>query len=154
MNLRIVDSRNFVTGLLYAVFGAGVAIASLDYRLGTPRNMGAGFFPFAIALTLVGVGLLLIVGAVRRDAPRTDLGEWPLRPVFMVCLAVVLFGLLLRPAGLLIAVPVLIGVCALATGSYTWGKYLKTVAVLLPLNWAIFVWMLNLPISLLPSFLN
>lgn len=154
MGLRVTDSRNFAAGLLYIVFGAGVAYGALGLQIGSPRNMGAGFFPFAVAVALVITGIVVLLGAIHRNAPETGLGSWNLRPILIVCAAVVAFGALLKPAGILIAVPVLIAITTFATKERSIRQYLISVAVLLPLTWALFIAMLGLPIPVLPPFLS
>lgn len=154
MALKITDTRNFAAGLLYIVFGAGVAIGSLGLDLGVPRDMGPGFFPFAIASALVVTGLVVAASAIHRNAPVTGLGEWNLRPILVVCFAVVVFGILLKPAGVAISVPVLIAITTFATPTRSLRQYLLSVAILLPLAWLLFIAMLGLPIPVLPAFLS
>src|SRR3546814_4259840 len=59
VSMIIHDKKNFVAGALYVSFGALVAIGSASYDLGTAQRMGPGYFPLALGLLLMGVGLLV-----------------------------------------------------------------------------------------------
>src|SRR3546814_8507158 len=80
----IHDKKNFVAGALYVSFGALVAIGSASYDLGTAQRMGPGYFPLALGLLLMGVGLLVAASALGAAGPRTELGHWPMGTVAVV----------------------------------------------------------------------
>lgn len=154
MGLRISDSRNFAAGLLYIVFGGGVAIGAMGLNIGTPLNMGAGFFPLFVALALVITGIVVALGAIHRDAPVTGLGRWEVGPIIIVAIAVVVFGTILKSAGLLVSVPVLVGITILASPERSLKVFLISAAALTPLAWLLFIVLLGLPISVFPPFLS
>ena len=150
----VANQKNFVTGLLYIVFGVAVAIASAGYEIGTPYNMGPGFFPFGVGITLAIVGTCVFVTAILPTATPSPIGAWPLKKLAIVVASVVLFGLLLEPLGLLVAVPVLLGVSALAHPEFSLRTVLILVVFLVPFTWVVFVLMLGLQFPLLPYFLT
>src|SRR3546814_19925453 len=125
----IHDKKNFVAGALYVSFGALVAIGSASYDLGTAQRMGPGYFPLALGLLLMGVGLLVAASALGAAGPRTELGHWPMGTVAVVLLSVVLFGLLLRPPGLLLAATVLILASARAHSARHWPTSIISAAI-------------------------
>lgn len=147
----IHDKKNFFAGALYIVFGALVAIGAAQYDLGTAQRMGPGYFPLALGLLLTGIGLLVAGSALRAAGPRTLLGNWSLGTVSVVLLSVVLFGLLLKPLGLLFAAPILILASARAHPGWNWRASVISAAVLVPATAIIFVGLLGLRIPLLPS---
>jgi hypothetical protein len=149
----VANQKNFVTGLLYIVFGMAVAIVAAGYEIGTAYNMGPGFFPFGVGIALAIIGVCVLVAAVLPSATPSALGAWPLKSLAIVLVSVVLFGLLLEPLGLLIAVPVLLGVSSLAHPEFSWRALLLLIVLLVPFTWVIFVLLLGLQFPLLPYFL-
>jgi Tripartite tricarboxylate transporter TctB family len=150
---KVADQKNFVTGLFYIAFGTAVAVGASRYQIGTADRMGPGYFPIGVGLALALTGLFVIASALSPGALRTQLGSWPLKNLAIVLGAVVLFGLLIEPMGLIIALPVLVGVSALAHPDFSWRMVLLSIIILLPLTWAIFVALLGLQFPFLPSFL-
>jgi hypothetical protein len=148
-----VNQKNVVTGLLYIVFGGAAAIMSFGYEIGTPYNMGPGFFPFGVAIILGIMGLCVLVPAVLSSATPSPIGSWPLKTLAIVLGSVVLFGLLLEPLGLLVAASVLLAVSAFAHPEFSWRAVLLLVVLLVPFTWVVFVFLLGLQFPLLPSFL-
>jgi hypothetical protein len=51
--------KDTVGALILMVLGAFVAVAGWHYRLGTLRNMGAGYAPFALGAALLAAGALI-----------------------------------------------------------------------------------------------
>lgn len=150
--MKIVDQKNFFTGLFYLLFGIGVAYVASTYRLGTSTRMGPGFFPLVVAIGLAITGLVLLIASVRGHAESTKFEGFSFRTVFAVLAAVVLFGLLIEPTGLVVTVPVLLVGAALAHPPISWRNIAISIAVLLPMTWVIFVALLGLQLRLLPAF--
>ena len=150
--MKVTDQKNFTAGSLYIALGGAVAIGSLGFSIGTAERMGPGFFPLGgILLAVTG-----IVPRSRRDRPGRDrvaARELGLKPILIVTAAVIAFGLLLEPGGLMVAVPVLLGVSAFAHPEVSWRTVLASIAILLPMTWLIFVVVLGLQIGLLPPWL-
>jgi hypothetical protein len=151
--VRIADQKNFLTGIVYLAFGAAVAVGSLSYPIGVARQMGPGYFPLAVSLALVLTGFIVLLGSLKNGATQSESRRWALRPVFGVTVAVVAFGLMLKPFGLIAAAVVLLGISSLADAGFSWWRLMASVAALLPITWAVFIKLLGLQISLLPSFL-
>ena len=148
-----MDRKNLASGLFFLVFGAAVAIGATRYPIGTASRMGPGYFPLGVGICLVVVGLVVLVSAFRSGEVST-LGPWPLRGPAIVLAAVVLFGALLEPMGLLVAISALLTVSAIAHPAYSWRLVALSILVLLPLTWAIFILGLGLQLPLLPIFLR
>lgn len=152
--MRIVDTKNFAAGLLFIAFGAATAIMASRYPIGTAARMGPGFFPLGVGLALVVTGLIVSLSALGSAGTSKTFAAWPLKNAAIVLAAVVLFALLIQPAGLIVAVPVLVGFSALAHPQFSWRETLLSIVVLLILTWAIFVVFLGLQFPLLPPALT
>lgn len=142
-------------GLLFLVIARGVpGIPFLPgYAMGTPARMGPAYFPFWLGTVLFALGLVICVGAVRNANPGEGarLEHWYARPLVTVLTSIVLFGVLLKPIGMLLAGIVLIVGASL--GSVTFRlKPVIYLAISLTIFCAlVFVIGLKLPIPLCPD---
>jgi hypothetical protein len=126
---------------------------SWGYEIGTPYRMGPGFFPFGVGVALAITGGLILIPAVLPGATPSAIGSWPLKRLFLVLLSVVLFGVLLERFGLVVAIPVLLGVSFYAHPEFSWRELMLLIAVLLPFTWVVFVLLLRLQFPMWPSFM-
>ena len=148
--MKIVDQKNFLTGVFYCLFGLAFAWGAASYKIGTSTRMGVGFFPLIIAIGLAILGLILLISSLRPSADANRIADWSLKSVFLVLLSVVLFGVLIEPAGLIVTVPVLLICSAYAHPPISIRNIGLSIAVLLPMTWLIFIALLGLQIRLLP----
>jgi len=113
MSLLIKSPKDFWTGVLYLAFGAATLWIAREYPIGTAGRMGPGYFPTALSLLLMGLGVYILArGLTRQGDP---LGGFAWRGALLVVGATVAFGLLLETAGVIIALVVLICGSALAS---------------------------------------
>jgi uncharacterized membrane protein YidH (DUF202 family) len=154
MGLRIRNQRDFAAGLLYIAAGLAFSIGALNYRLGEAARMGPGFFPFWIGVLLVLVGVITAAMAFHRQAVVERVKRPELRPIAWVLGAVVLFGLLLEPLGLVLSLAVLVFVSSMASHEFTWRGTLLNASLLIAFSYATFIWGINLQIDLWPAFLE
>jgi hypothetical protein len=70
--------------------------------MGTARNMGPGYFPRLIAISLIIIGSAVIL-TTARGATKIDLSNWPLRQITLVLLAILIFAGSLQYLGFLAA---------------------------------------------------
>jgi len=151
--MRITHHKNFAAGVMYTLFGVATAAAATQYSMGTAARMGPGYFPFwtGIALALVGGGVMF--GATRVSDAGGALERGRLKSLAFVLGSVIVFGLLLVPAGLVVAVVALVVVSSFASDRFSWRTTLMTAVVLVPMTLLIFVYGLNLSFPVLPAFL-
>ena len=173
--MKIKSERDFWSGLLFIAVGVAFAVGAMEYSMGPPCNdpaaacatslfarfqqlsarPGAGFFPLGLSVVLAALGLVVLFKALTIETPGGDpVGGFAWRPLIIVVVAIVTFGLLLEPAGLLITVPVLVLIVSFAVRE---ARLLPTViiaAALTVFSWAVFVKGLGLTIPVLPQFLS
>ena len=154
MKYRIRNEKDVAAGVLYMLFGAAFSLGALNYRLGDPARMGPGWFPFWIGVLLVVVGLLTAWTGLRPNAAAEKVKRPQLRPLAWVIGAVVLFGLLLQPLGLVLSLLVLVLVSSFASHEFTWKGAVATAIALILFSTAVFIWGINLQIPLWPGFLR
>ncbi|TSE25573.1 tripartite tricarboxylate transporter TctB family protein [Tepidimonas aquatica] len=131
------DVRDVLGGALMVAVGAGAALyAQQHYELGELRNMGPGFFPVALGWLLAGLGALVAVPALLRGGEPIVLAR---RAAAAVLGALMVFGLLLKPAGLVLATVAAVLLASLADARYRWRTRLLTALVIAALAWLIFI---------------
>lgn len=109
--MRVPINQDLLAGLLLTGTGIAFAIGSLDFRLGTPLSMGPGFFPLAVSLLLVVLGVLSLIPAFKGGA---GLPAFDLRQLLVVSTALLVFALMIVPFGLLPSVVAVVLVGAFA----------------------------------------
>ena len=90
------------SGLLVILLGvfAWVSIGSIE--IGRLSDMGPGYLPRVLAVLMLGSGIgMTAIGVVRGGPPLPDLQA---RPLALVCLAVVIFGVSVDKLGMVAAV--------------------------------------------------
>lgn len=112
------NPKDFWTGLIFIAFGIAFLLVARDYPMGSARRMGPSYFPTILSVLLMLIGL----GAtVRSFVTRgTPVGSFALKPLVLVTLGTVVFGLLVRDAGLVAAVVLLVMISAFASIHFTW----------------------------------
>lgn len=141
-------NTDFYSGLLLIV----VAVIALLYirtlTIGTVLDMGPGYFPLGLALILLGMGLVLVVKGV--TATGVPVGDIHLRPLLFVLLSFAAFGLLVERAGLIIAILAQVGLAHFGSRETGWKASLVTAVTLAVTCSVVFVWLLKIPVSVLP----
>lgn len=152
--MRIRHPKDFLAGVMFVFFGAAAMVLSTGLTIGNAAKMGPGYFPFALGgfLALLGGGMLLRSVLWAAGTPA-----WPVlhfKPLALVLSSVVLFGLLLRPLGLIGATLVLVIVSSRASHEFRWKEALLNATVLVLLVLAVFVYLLEFQVPVWPSFLT
>jgi len=146
----IKDPRNFWVGAMFLCVGAAAILIALDYDMGSAGAMGPAYFP-----SLLG-GLLVLVGACGVLRSALVAGEaiepFALRRLALVAGALVVFGLVLRGAGLVPAVMVLVAGSSLASDSFRPGRVALLSLGLALFSYLVFVSGLGLPLQAFGSW--
>lgn len=151
--MRIVNQKDFWAGIMFMIFGAFFSIYGTEYTFGTAAKMGPGYFPTALGVILIGVGVLLCVIAVHPKVTPSKVDRFNFYMVAHVIGGVILFGVLLPTMGLTVALFVMLVVASHASHEFKWKGALVTTAFLILLSFAIFVWGLALQFPIWPKFL-
>jgi hypothetical protein len=147
--MRIRDKRDFVGGLMLVGFGLGALFVGRNYRMGTTFRMGPGYFPVMLASLLVLIGIVVAVMALRSSEVKVS-SKIAWRPLIIVSAAIVLFGLIIKSAGLLVATFAMVLASRLARPGYPWVETIVLSAGLAVLCAAIFYYGLRIQMPLLP----
>jgi len=144
------NPKDLWTGIIYIAFGVAALYIARDYGWGTPRKMGPAFFPGILSILLIVIGIISLVRSFVR--PGTPIGRFTGKGVLMVTGSTVLFGLIVRGAGLLIAMPVLVIVSAYASHKFSWRTSIMMAIVLTVSCILVFLKGLGIPLPILGSW--
>ncbi|TCT05689.1 tripartite tricarboxylate transporter TctB family protein [Aquabacter spiritensis] len=149
MRIKLVRGGvDFWSGLLLvAIAGAALwYIASLD--IGTALDMGPGYFPLLIALILAGMGAVLLVrGLVVVGPPVAPMNA---RAAILILASFLAFALLLDRLGLVVAILAQTLIASFASRESVLWQSLVFGAALAAASTVLFVWLLGIPVDVLP----
>jgi hypothetical protein len=155
VGLKIKSEKDFWSGLMFIAIGVGFAWGASNYSFGSAARPGPAYFPFGLGVILAVLGLFVLFKGLTLDVPGGDkIGGWPFKPWIVILGAVVIFGLALPRLGMIITLPLLIGIASLASGEFRWKEVLINVVVLTLGCWLVFIKGLGLTIPVWPSFLT
>jgi hypothetical protein len=146
-----------VIGALFAVVAKGVkfgdSVLIAGYAMGTPARMGPAFFPFWLGMILIVFGLIIAVNGYRtKGGPDSAFPRFHWRAIAYVLGSVILFGVILKPVGMLLAGMALVIVSSVGNPDKSPMRTTLILAVGLVVFCAlVFVWGLKLPIPLCPD---
>jgi putative tricarboxylic transport membrane protein len=146
------NPRDFWTGVVYVGVGAAAVVIARGYGLGTSLRMGPGYFPTALGAVLVGIGLVSLLRAWLRDG--SPIGPVRLTGVLTICGATLAFGLLVRGAGVIVALPLLVILSARASTHFRWRPTLLLAAGLTAFCVAVFLKGLGVPLPIVGPWLG
>lgn len=147
--VKIPRPKDFYAGLLFVAFGVFAIIVAWNYPLGTAARMGPGYFPRLLGILLIVLGAALSLTALRGRGP--PLPGWKWRPVSIVLLSVVAFGLVLTHAGLVLSTIGLIAVASTASREFRFKEALLSGLLLAALSVGVFVIGLKLQLPIWPG---
>ena len=113
--MKIGHPKDFWSGIMFAAIGAMFALVAFGlklgdtvlipgYSMGTPARMGPAYFPFWLGLILMALGLLIAFNGIRTEGgaeARFPTFHW--KPILYVLGSVIMFGIILKPVGMLIS---------------------------------------------------
>jgi len=110
--------------------------------------MVPGMLPKSLAVLFGVLGALLVLGSVFEAGPPLE--RWSIRGPVFVALAIVAFGLTVRPLGLVVAGPVAIVIAAPASEEVRWVETIVVGVLMTAICVGLFKFALGLPIPLAP----
>jgi hypothetical protein len=153
--LKIRSEKDFWSGLMFIVIGAGFAWGATSYSFGSSARPGPAYFPFGLGILMAILGAMVLFKALTFEVEGGDkIGPWPLKQAVLILGAVVIFGFMIPHVGLALALPALIGIGSMASGEFRIKEVLVNCVVLTVASWGIFIKGLGLIIPLWPDFLG
>jgi hypothetical protein len=146
----IRSAKDFWTGLIYILFGLGAVLIARNYGMGTALKMGPAYFPTVLGSLLVLIGLIALVRSFVTPAP--PLSAFAVKAVLLVVGSTLMFGFLVRRAGLAVALPLLVMVSAYASTHFRWRASIALAAGLTVFCALVFLKGLGVPMPILGSW--
>ncbi len=153
--MKIKSQRDFWSGLMFLGIGVAFAWGATEYSFGTSARPGPGYFPFGLGILLALMGGLVLFKALTLESEGGDpIGAIAWRPLLVIILAIVVFGLALPRLGMAITLPITILLSSLAGREFRLVDVLLSSVVLTVGSWALFIVGLKLTIPLWPAFIT
>ena len=150
MTSLIRNPKDFWTGIIYIFFGTAAIIIARDYGMGTALKMGPAYFPTVLSVLLIVIGIISLVRSFIK--PGTPIGRYAFKGLLLVTASTVLFGMIVRGAGLVIALPLLVIVSSYASKQFSWKHTIAMAAGLTVFCILIFLKGLGVPLPILGSW--
>lgn len=138
-----IKNKDFWSGVMLLVIGAGAAYIARGYPMGTVLRMGSGYFPTILSGILALFGVALILRSMRTS--ESIEGGWSARGLIILPIAFALFGFLLDRAGFVPAIFVLVIGAAAAGPEFKLLEALGLALFMAALGVAVFIYGLGLP---------
>src|SRR6266508_2314468 len=144
--------QDFVGGLVVIAVAVFAFWQAANLPIGTLGGMGPGMLPRSLAVLFGLLGALLVLDSVLEAG--LPLERWSIRGPVLVAVAMVAFGLTVRPLGLVVAGPVAIVIAALASDEVRWVETIVVGLLMTIFCIGLFKFALGLPIPLAPWLLG
>jgi Tripartite tricarboxylate transporter TctB family len=144
--------KDFWTGIIFLSVGLAAVVIGQDYPMGTAGRMGPAFFPTILGSLLVLIGLVAVVRSLVREGEAV--GKFHVREIVLILSAILLFGFLMRGAGLVPAVLLVVLLSAYASPQFRWGASLLLALALAVFSVVVFVKLLGLPMPVFGPWLG
>jgi hypothetical protein len=138
-----------MAGVMFVIFGVFFATFS-TIRAGTAADMGPGYFPRVLSIILVLIGMILSLGSLSGRSISEKVGQFSWQTMVLIIGPVLLFGLILKPIGMILSLFVLIVASSFASHEFKWVATLINAVVLILMCVVIFVWSLKLQFQVWP----
>ena len=161
--MAVKSEKDFFSGLVFIVVGAGFAWGATSYKIGEGARMGPGYFPLLLGVLLMILGAVVAFKALVIETEDGDkIGKWIWRPVGYIVGANVAFGVLLGglpsiklPAmGMVLAIYALTLISAKAGTEFKWKECLILATILVVGSYLVFIMVLKLQIQVWPTFIS
>jgi hypothetical protein len=152
--VRIKNEKDFWSGVMFVAFGVGFAGFAQQYDMGTGQRMGPAFFPTILGGLLAVLGVVVGLKGLAAETLDGKLERFHLGPISWVLGAVIAFALLLRPAGLVVALVALIGISSFGSHEFKARDTVLLAIGLCLLVLAVFIYGLGLTIPVWPVFMR
>ena len=114
----IRSAKDFWSGLLYICLGSSAIMIARDYAMGTAVKMGPAYFPTILGALLVLIGAISVIRSF--VVSGTPIGAFAFKGLSFIIVSTMIFGFLVRGAGLIVALPLLVIMSAYGSTRFRW----------------------------------
>jgi hypothetical protein len=144
------NPKDFWTGLIYLFVGSGALIIGRDYDMGTAVKMGPAYFPTILSTLLMIIGVISVLRSFFKSGGPIGAVAW--KGLVLIAASTLLFGAIVRGAGVVIALPLLVIVSASASARFTWKTSLAEAVGITVFCIFVFLKGLGVPLPILGSW--
>jgi len=152
--VRIKSEKEFWSGVMFVAVGMFFALYAQNYDMGTAQRMGPAYFPTILGGLLALLGVIIGFQGLSIQTPDGKVDKFHFGPLAAVLGGVAVFGTLLQPGGLIVALLAMMGIASLGSHEMKLVELLLLAIGLCLLVLAVFIWGLGLTIPLAPVFLR
>jgi len=152
--LKIRNEKDFWSGVMFIACGLFFALFAMKYDFGTAQRMGPAYFPTVLGAILVVIGVVVAAGGLTRDSADGKVERFFLTEMSWVLGSVVVYGLLLKPAGALIAIAALVAISSMGSHEFRWKEVILLAIAMAAVTWAVFIWGLGVSIPVWPALME
>lgn len=152
---EFVRKRDFYAGGLMLLLGLGIALKGTAYRQGTLMHMGPGFFPTALGVLLILLGIAIAATALSPSAESSEHGEsilpekpewWAWLCILMSPVGFIVFG---SQFGMIPGTFACVFIAALGDRQATWKSTIILSTVVTVFGVSLFSYLLQVPMPIL-----
>jgi len=144
------NAKDFWTGIIYIFVGSAALILGRDYDMGTAVRMGPAYFPTLLSILLMVIGIVSVLRSFFRSGSPVGVIAW--KGLVLILVSTLLFGMIVRGAGLIIALPLLVILSASASARFSWKTSLAEAAGITVFCIVVFLKGLGVPLPILGSW--
>ncbi len=152
--MQLRNKQDFWSGVMFILLGLGFAWKATSYSMGTAARMGPGYFPHWLGILMAILGAVVLLSSIRKKAEETQIDPFDFKILAIIISSIVIFGLALRPLGLIISLFLLVMISSQASHEHSWKVSFLNALFLILLCWLSFVKGLGLVFPIWPSFLG
>jgi len=151
---ELTSKRDFYAGGLMLLLGLGIALKGATYRPGTLMHMGPGFFPTALGVLLVILGITIAATALAPSAVGSEHSEsiLPEHPQwwgwFCILMSPVLFIIFGRYFGMAPGTFACVAIAACGDKQATWKSTIVLATVVTIFGVGLFSYFLQVPMPI------
>jgi hypothetical protein len=142
--------RDFWAGVIYITFGLIAVIIARDYGMGTALRMGPGYFPTVLGVLLIVIGTISLIRSFLQSG--SPIGGFAIKALLIIVGSTLLFALIVREVGLVIALPILVIMSSYASVHFRWGPTLALAAGITIFCVLVFIKGLGVPLPMIGSW--
>jgi len=147
--VKIKSPKDFWAGLMFIGFGIGFAAVAQNYQMGNAVRMGPAYFPTMLGGLLALLGLAIFVQSLVAAGPKVP--AFVFKPLILIIVAIVLFGVALKPLGMVLAAAILVFLGAFGGHEFRWKEVAILYVILALFSVFVFVKGLGLPFPVWPG---
>lgn len=150
-----VNKKDLGAGAIFILFGLGYGSTALtSLPIGSALNMGPGYFPVALSLVLLGLGLLIAGRGFIDTEDRLPFGDVPWRGIILLTAAVIFFATFVESLGMLPGVFISTFIATLANRHVKLAESLISSFCIAVFCTVVFVYGIGLPLPVIGEFLS